>query len=269
MLLVYEMFPPAFMSHVWEYSKCHIMKDYMFIISIKFSGCIGRQFKFCHLFYANLHLHHYISFSDTAQFTHVGIKNVRYPHFCGIMRIHKEQQLAIYNAIFFVNVHCVTVNECLIGTYVLQACPTDNSYAFCVHVHVRVCACMCVCLGRGTKCQKPVWGLKEYLRAIITTAVYKTDNKMWAVQFVYISPHDSICRDHHHMNFEYISVIIELSTKMDPLEDVPLQMWLQTYFHYERHPYISVGTWLSRYLTSRLTVLAYRIGHSGDQSSLH
>jgi hypothetical protein len=60
--------------------------------------------------------------------------------------------------------------------------------------------------------------LKEvFLRAVSTAADYKTDIKVLFASFIFCTPlHVSICRDHHQVVLEYISVVIELSVKIDP-----------------------------------------------------
>jgi hypothetical protein len=45
---------------------------------------------------------------------------------------------------------------------------------------------------------------------------YKTDIKVLILSFIlYIPLHVSICRDHHQVVLGYVSVVIELSVKMD------------------------------------------------------
>jgi hypothetical protein len=58
--------------------------------------------------------------------------------------------------------------------------------------------------------------LKVYLRAVNTTTDYKTDIRMFDIQFIYTPLHVLICRDHHQVVYEYISIAIELSIKINP-----------------------------------------------------
>jgi hypothetical protein len=58
--------------------------------------------------------------------------------------------------------------------------------------------------------------IKVCLSAVNTTIDYKTDIKILIFDyFVYIALHVSICKDHHQVVYECISVVTELTTKMD------------------------------------------------------
>lgn len=58
--------------------------------------------------------------------------------------------------------------------------------------------------------------IKVCLTAVNTTTNYKTDIKILSFDyFIDIPLHVSICKDHNQVVYEFISVVIELTTKMD------------------------------------------------------
>jgi hypothetical protein len=58
------------------------------------------------------------------------------------------------------------------------------------------------------------------MRAVNTTVDYKTDIRMFAIRCICIPVHVLICRV-YQAAYEYKSVIIELSIKMDPFFTFP------------------------------------------------